>query len=87
MLAAKKISLHNLVGSAPVNQAVTVTMPVVELHLQLILEEITTVLTPVCDTVVINSDDQVLQMIWRVSIPWQRNDQRQGIILLQELSA
>lgn len=78
----EKIHLKNLVRSSP-NNICSLTLPKIKPTLDLYLNEKMQPLELLCDRVVINTDLMNLNMIWRIGIPWQTEDEREGVILLR----
>lgn len=81
----EKIILHNLVANAPASKTLLLlpqTKPIVQLYLDEQWQEVKSL----CDTVIIDSDAKILQMIWRAAIPWKVEDVREGVILIREVA-
>ena len=79
------IHLRALVKDVSHQQSIQIMLP--ELHPQLytIINNKTELLTPVCDTVVVNSDEKTVSMIFRAGIPWRMTDRRKGWVVLKDL--
>lgn len=84
-LGGEVIHLRALVKDVNHQQSIHIVLP--ELHPQMytIIDNKTELLTPVCDTVVINTDDRTLAMIYRAGIPWRMTDRRKGWVVLKDL--
>ena len=76
-IGGEDIFLKGLIKNA---SQISLVLPAIKPRLILQLAQQTQQLTIKCDTVVINTDEQVLYMIWRTGVPWDRNDQRQGFL-------
>ncbi len=79
------IYLRALVPGVNHQDAVKLTLPTLHPQLYTIINNRTEELTPVCDTVVINTDEKTMSMIFRVGIPWRLTDRRHGWVVLKDL--
>jgi len=64
-------------------QEVAIKIPDTKPKLILNLDQQQITLTAKCDTVIINTDEQTIYLIWRTGIPWQVNDQRNGTLMIK----
>lgn len=76
------ISIKGLVKDLPATQEAVITLPKTKPRLLLQLTNKQQDLEPICDTVIINTDEQILHLIWRVGIPWPTDHQYQGYLSL-----
>lgn len=77
------IKLKGMVAGIANSKTVTLKLSCQQPKLSLHLDEITQMVQPHCDTVVIDTEAMMLQQIWRAGIPWDSNDQRQGVVILE----
>ena len=77
--------LRALLKGVSHQQTVEITLPQLQPQLYTIIENQAQLLEPVCDTVVINTDDKTLSMIFRAGIPWRMTDRRKGWVVLKDL--
>ncbi|MCK4608827.1 MAG: DUF2169 domain-containing protein [Gammaproteobacteria bacterium] len=70
----------------PFQSEATLTIPKNKPKLVLALNNVAipSQLTPICDTVVIDSDKQILHLIWRTGIAWQIDDSRDGKLIIKD---
>lgn len=66
------------------NQEINLCLPNVALKIKLQLDQQTNLLKANCDTVVIDANKQTLHMICRIGIAWDINDQRTGILTIDD---
>jgi hypothetical protein len=84
-IGGEVIHLRALVPGVSHRQTVQIVLPGLRPQLYTILDNKTESLTPVCDTVVINTDEKTLSMIFRAGIPWRMTDRRKGWVVLKDL--
>lgn len=77
------ISIKGMLKNLPTTQEVTLKLPKTKPDLLLQLNQQQKILKAECDTVVINTDQQTMYLIWRTGIVWQINDQRNGILIIK----
>jgi hypothetical protein len=80
----EKIALQGLVASIQPNTLLSFHLPYYRPKLQLYADQKQAVFQPLCDTIVIDSDKKILQMIWRLGIPWLIESDKEGVLLLIE---
>ena len=74
----EKIILKGLVSNVPPKQAVILTIPTDKPELHLTVDSKQQFLKPVCDTLVINTDNMQCHLIWRANIPWPLDIEQSG---------
>jgi hypothetical protein len=77
------ISIKGMLANLPTTQEVTLKFPKTKPDLFLQLDQQQKILDAKCDTVIINTDQQTMYLIWRAGIAWQINDQRNGILIIK----
>jgi hypothetical protein len=84
-LGGEVIHLRALVKDVSHRKTIQLVLP--ELHPQLytIIDNKAELLAPVCDTVVVNTDEKTLAMVFRAGIPWRMTDRRKGWVVLRDL--
>ncbi len=81
------LHLRGLLAEVSHKKTVQVVLP--ELHPQLytIIHDEANTLSPICDTVVVDTDKKTLSMIYRIGIPWALDDPRTGWVVLKDLDS
>ncbi len=78
------LHLQGLVKDAPVD-GVQFRVPVLRPKLHLIVDGGVRSLLPCCDTLRIDADRQVIELIWRAGVLWQLTSTQKGWIVLRDL--
>jgi hypothetical protein len=81
------LSLRGLFKGQPARHDVLLDLPALAPQLYTVFGESTERLHPVCDTLVINTDERTLAMIHRAAIPWRPDDPRRGWVILKNPDA
>ena len=79
------IHLRGLLQGVSHQQSVHLVLPELRPQLYTVINHETELLEPVCDTVVVNTDERTLAMIFRAGIPWRMTDRRKGWVVLKDL--
>ena len=79
------LHLRALVPGVSHKTNVHITLPRLQPQLYTIIDNKAALLSPLCDTVVVNTDEQTLFMIYRAGIPWRMTDRRKGWVVLKDL--
>ena len=79
------LHLRALVPGVSHQSSVEITLPNLQPQLYTIINNKAELLTPLCDTVVVNTDEKTLFMIYRAGIPWRMTDRRKGWVVLKDL--
>jgi len=79
------VHLRALATDISHKQTIQVVVPELHPELYIIINNEVETLLPVCDTIVINSDEKTLSMIFRAGIPWRKTDRRKGWVVLKDL--
>jgi hypothetical protein len=77
--------LRALVPGVSHKKNIQITLPTLQPQLYTIIDNKAELLSPLCDTVVVNTDAQTLFMIYRAGIPWRMTDRRKGWVVLKDL--
>jgi len=78
------ISIKGMLANLPTTQEITLKIPKTKPNLLLQLDQQQKILDAKCDTVIINTDQQTMYLIWRAGIAWEINDQRNGILIIKD---
>jgi hypothetical protein len=84
-IGGEVIHLRALVPDVSHKKAVQIVLPGLRPQLYTIINNEVESLSPVCDTVVINTDEMTLSMIYRAGISWRLTDRRKGWVVLKDL--
>lgn len=79
------LHLRALLPDVSHKQTVQIVLPTLNPQLFTIINNKAEALSPTCDTVVVNTDEQTLFMIYRAGIPWRMTDRRKGWVVLKDL--
>lgn len=79
------LHLRALLPAVSHKQTVQIVLPALQPQLYTIINNKAEALSPVCDTVVVNTDEQTLFMLYRAGIPWRVTDRRKGWVVLKDL--
>lgn len=81
------LHLRALVAEVDHKKTVQIVLP--ELHPQLytIINDEVETLSPVCDTLIVDTDQKTLSMIYRVGIPWPVDNPQTGWVVLKDLDS
>jgi hypothetical protein len=79
------LHLRALVPGVSHKTSVQITLPKLHAQLYTIIDNKAESLSPLCDTVVVNTDEKTLFMIYRAGIPWRMTDRRKGWVVLKDL--
>lgn len=77
------IKLKGLIAGIATTEEIILKLSHHRPRLSLHLDKPAQMIEPLCDTVVIDTDAMTLHQIWRAGIPWEINDQRHGVVMLQ----
>jgi len=78
------LHLRALLKDVPHNVTTQIILPELSYQLYTIINNEARLLSAVGDTVVVNTDEQMLSIIYRAAIPWKIEDRRQGWVVLKE---
>ncbi|KPJ67535.1 MAG: hypothetical protein AMJ43_04610 [Coxiella sp. DG_40] len=78
------ISIKGMLANLSTTQEVTLKIPKTKPDLLLQLNQQQKILDAACDTVILNTDEQTMYLIWRTGIAWQINDQRNGVLIIKD---
>ncbi len=78
------IHLRALVAGVSHQKAIQIVLPELKPQLYTIINNEAELLSPVCDTVVINTDERTVSMVYRAGIPWRLTDRRKGWVVLKD---
>ncbi|OOG27885.1 hypothetical protein B1C78_02640 [Thioalkalivibrio denitrificans] len=78
------LSLRGLFQGQPPRHDVLIELPAHRAQLFTVIDGRTEALEPVCDTLVINTDERWLAMIYRAAVPWRLEDTRRGWVILKD---
>ena len=81
------LHLRALVANVSHRQSLRIVLPTLQPQLYTIIDNKAAALSPLCDTVVVNTDEQTLFMIYRAGIPWRMTDRRKGWVVLKDLES
>lgn len=77
------ISIKGMLANLPTTHEVSLKIPKTKPDLLLQLDQQKQILDATCDTVIINTDEQTMYLIWRTGIAWRINDQRNGVLIIK----
>jgi hypothetical protein len=84
-IGGEVLHLRALLANVSHKRSVQIKLPKLQPQLYTIIDNKAELLSPACDTVVVNTDEQTVFMIFRAGIPWRMTDRRKGWVVLKDL--